>query len=105
MIAVEVVGVSERLERLRRDNRHAFADIIVRNALSLAGSGVELQMDPVLTARSLMGASMEVTVDWINGELDASAEEIVDHLTRIFTAVARASVAPSQSSGAGKSKR
>ena len=28
VIVLEVVGVSERLERLRRENRHAFADIL-----------------------------------------------------------------------------
>jgi AcrR family transcriptional regulator len=98
VIAIEVVGVSERLERLRRENRHAFADILVRNAMSLAEEGIELQMDPVLTARSLMGASVEIAIEWATGELDASAEEIVDHLTRIFTAVAQASVAPAGSS-------
>ncbi|MGO9490174.1 MAG: TetR/AcrR family transcriptional regulator [Solirubrobacteraceae bacterium] len=94
VIALEVVGVSERLERVRRENRHAFADIIVRNAMSVGGPGLRLRMDPVLTARSLMGAAMEVLVDWIHGDVDASTEQIVEHLTNIYTAVARASLAP-----------
>jgi AcrR family transcriptional regulator len=92
VIVLEAVGVSERLERVRRENRHAFADILVRNARSVAG-GVELRMDPVLVARSLMGAMMEVLVDWIHGDVTLSTEEIVEHLTQILTAVARASVA------------
>jgi len=92
VIALEVVGVSDRLERLRRDNRHAFADLLVRNAMSLAPEGVRLRMDPMLNARSLMGATMELLVDWINGDLDRSAEEIVEHLTRMFTAVTHAAV-------------
>jgi|HubBroStandDraft_5_1064220.scaffolds.fasta_scaffold62119_1 AcrR family transcriptional regulator len=92
VIALEVVGVSERLERLRRDNRHAFADILVRNAMSLAEPDVRLRMDPVLTARLLMGASIEMLVDWINGDVSASTDEIIDHLTTMFAAVARASV-------------
>jgi AcrR family transcriptional regulator len=92
VIALEVVGVSERLERLRRQNRHAFADILVRNAMSLADPDIRLRMDPVLTARLLMGASMEMLVDWINGDVDASTEEIIDHLTTMYTAVAEASV-------------
>jgi len=95
VIVLEVVGVSERLERLRRQNRHAFADILVRNAMSLAGDGLRLRMDPVLTARSLIGASMEVLVDWINGDVDASMDEIVEHLTQMYTAVAQASIAAS----------
>ncbi|HTU79912.1 MAG TPA: TetR/AcrR family transcriptional regulator [Solirubrobacteraceae bacterium] len=93
VIVLEVVGVSERLERARRENRHAMADILLRNALSLAGSDVKLRMDPVLNARALIGASMEVLVDWIHGDVEASTEEIVEHLTRMYTAVAEASVA------------
>jgi AcrR family transcriptional regulator len=92
VILLEVVGVSERLERVRRENRHAIADILMRNALSLAGADVKLSMDPVLSARSLMGASMEVLVDWIHGDVYASREQIVEHLTKMYTAVAAASV-------------
>jgi AcrR family transcriptional regulator len=93
VMALEVVGVSDRLERLRRNNRHAFADILVTNARSIAGDAVPLRMDPVLTARSLMAAVIDVQIDWINGDLDASVEEMVDHFTKLFTAVARATVA------------
>jgi AcrR family transcriptional regulator len=93
VLALEVVGVSERLERLRRENRHAFADLLVQNSLSIAGGAIRLRLDPVLTARSLMGAVVEVLVDWINGDVDASVEEIVDHFTQLFTAVAYAAVA------------
>ena len=93
VVALEIVGVSDRLERLRRDSRHAFADIIVRNSLSFAGD-VELRLDPMLNARALMGAQMDLLVDWINDDLDSSVEEIVEHLTRLFTAIALASIAP-----------
>jgi AcrR family transcriptional regulator len=93
VMALEVVGVSDRLERLRRNNRHAFADILVKNARSIGGDAVPLRMDPVLTARSLMAAVIDVQIDWINGDLDASVEEMVDHFTKLFTAVARATVA------------
>ena len=93
VIAVEVVGVSDRLERLRRNNRHAFADILVQNSRLITGDAVRLRMDPVLTARSLMAAVLDIQIDWINGDVDASAEELVDHFTKLFTAVAGASVA------------
>lgn len=94
ILALEAVGVSERLEQMRRESRHAFADILVRNAMSIAGGSVTLRMDPVLTARSLMGAVVQVLADWVNGDVDAPVEEIVEHFTRMFTAVAQASVAP-----------
>jgi AcrR family transcriptional regulator len=94
VIVLEVVGVSERLERVRRENRHALADILMHNALSLAGEDVRLSMNPVLTSRALIGASLEVLVDWIHGDLEASKDEIVEHLTKMYTAVAEASVIP-----------
>jgi hypothetical protein len=69
------------------------ADILMRNALSLVDQDARLTMDPVLTSRAMIGASMEILVDWINGDVDATREEIVEHLTRMYTAVADASVA------------
>jgi AcrR family transcriptional regulator len=92
VIVLEVVGVSARLERVRRENRHAMADILMRNALSLVDQDVRLTMDPVLTARAMIGASMEILVDWINGDVDATREQIVEHLTKMYTAVAEVSV-------------
>jgi AcrR family transcriptional regulator len=93
VLAVEVVGVSERLDRRRRAIRHALAELTARNALSIAGEGREFYLDPVLTTRALIGGVVEVLVDWINGEVDASVDEVVEHFTRLFTAVAAASVA------------
>jgi AcrR family transcriptional regulator len=93
VVAIEVVGVSERLERLRQETRQALAQLTADNALSLAGQGVKLRLDPVLTARFLMGGVVEVLLEWINGDLDASADEVVEHFTALFTAVAYATMA------------
>jgi AcrR family transcriptional regulator len=88
VLAIEVVGVSDRMERLRRDYRHAFADILVANSFSVAPPGVKLRFDPVLNARAMTGAAMEVLVDWINGDVEAEIDEIVEQLTQLFTAAA-----------------
>ena len=93
IVALEVVGVSERLERLRHETRQALAQLTADNALSLAGSDVRLRLDPVLTARFLMGGVVEVLLEWINGDLDASVDEVVEHFTVLFTAAAYAAVA------------
>jgi AcrR family transcriptional regulator len=93
IVALEVVGVSERLERLRHETRQALAQLTAENALSLAGSDVRLRLDPVLTARFLMGGVVEVLLEWINGDLDASVDEVVEHFTVLFTAAAYAAVA------------
>ena len=60
IVTREIVGVSDRLDRLRRDIRHALADLTARNALSIAGSGIRYRLDPVLTARTLIGGSTEM---------------------------------------------
>lgn len=93
IVALEVVGVSDRLERLRHQTRQALAQLTADNALSLAGSDVRLRLDPVLTARFLIGGVVEVLLEWINGELDASADEVVEHFTALFTASAYAALA------------
>jgi len=92
VLALEVVGVSERMERMRRDYRHAFADILVSNSLSIAPPGVQLRFDPVINARAMTGASMEVLIDWIHGDVQADIEEIVEQLTQLFTAAAAAAL-------------
>ena len=93
VVALEVVGVSERLERLRQETRQGLAQLTADNAMSLAGQGIKLRLDPVLTARFLMGGVVEVLLEWINGDLDASADEVVEHFTALFTAAAFATVA------------
>jgi AcrR family transcriptional regulator len=93
VIAIEVVGVSERIERARREARHALAQLTADNAVSISRSGIRLRLDPVLTARFLMGGVVEILLDWINGDLDASVDEVVEHFTALFTAAAAAAVA------------
>jgi len=39
-----------------------------------------------------MGAVVDTQVDWINGDVSASVEEIVEHFTELFTVAAYASV-------------
>jgi hypothetical protein len=50
----------------------------------------------VLTARFLMGGVVEVLLEWISGDLAASADEVVEHFTALFTAAAYAAVAGGQ---------
>jgi len=97
IVALEVVGVSDRLERLRRETRHALANLTVQGALSVAPRDIQLRLDPVLTARALMGGVVEVLADWINGDVDATVDEVVEHFTQLFTAEAYAAVVPRQS--------
>lgn len=36
------------------------------------GGTVQLSMNPVLTSRAMMGASMDLLVDWIHGDVETS---------------------------------
>jgi AcrR family transcriptional regulator len=92
IVALEVVGVSERLERSRHETRRALAQLTADNAVAMIGPGVRLRLNPVLTARFLMGGVVEVLLEWINGDLDASAADVVEHFTVLFTAAAYAAV-------------
>jgi hypothetical protein len=65
---------------------------------------ITLRLDPVLTARSLMGGVVEVVADWINGDITASVEELVEHFTQLFTATTNAAVVR-PAPGAGRSSR
>ncbi len=99
VIAIEVVGVSERIERTRREARHALAQLTADNALSIARDGIRLRLDPVLVARFLLGGVVEILLDWINGDLDASVDEVVEHFTALFTAAASAAMARDDAGG------
>ncbi len=105
IVAMEVVGVSPRLDQLRRDMRHALADLTVKAALSFADEGLRFRLDPVLTARALMGGVVEVLVDWINGDVDASVDEVVEHFTRLFIAATYAAVEPGSFARPARRKR
>jgi hypothetical protein len=53
----------------------------------------------VLTARFLIGGVVEVLLEWINGDLNASTDEVVEHFTVLFTAAAYAAVARDDPAG------
>jgi AcrR family transcriptional regulator len=92
IIAIEVVGVSERVERMRHETRQALAQLTSDNAMTLVGPNLRLRLDPILVARFLIGGVVEVLLEWINGDLNVSSDQVVDHFTTLFTAAAAASV-------------
>jgi hypothetical protein len=47
----------------------------------------------------LRAGVVEVLLEWINGDLDAPADEVIEHFTALFTAAAHASVARDEPSG------
>jgi AcrR family transcriptional regulator len=102
IVALEVVGVSDELEKLRRQSRQALGKLTAEQAISLMGDDLRLVLDPALVARALMGGAVELLLAWIHGDLDHSIDEVVEHLTRLFTAAAYAAVEPIEPRAGGR---
>lgn len=88
-LTIEVIGVSEDLERHRREARHNFADFFAGQADEIsAARGRALRVDVSLMARALVAATMDLLVDWMRGDVDFSVDELTAHSIQLFTVVA-----------------
>ena len=90
VITLEMVGVSARLEDKRRHVRQMFADVLVTH--SAAALGREdlggMHIDPRLAARGLVGAVVELLLAYVQNDVDASIDELIDHCTGMFVRTA-----------------
>jgi AcrR family transcriptional regulator len=87
---LEVVGVSDRLERHRRAVHHEFARIIERDARRLHRAGALAHAPTQLTSRALVGATAELLVDWMYARRRPSLARVIDALTAMYVASLRA---------------
>ncbi len=92
VMSFEVVGVSERLERRRRQTMHAFAAYLVQSTLAVTGEQPAPRLDPQLAAMSVVGATNELLIEWVLGTVPHSVDEIVDHCVRLYVATATAAI-------------
>lgn len=90
VLSFEVVGVSDRLERRRRETIHAFATYLSQTALELYKDAGPPSLDPMLTALSMVGATDELLVEWVLGNVDASVEGLIEHCTSMIVSITRA---------------
>lgn len=84
VLSIEVVGVNDQLEHRRRQTLHAFAEFLNQQAFELITPTATPYMDPMLTARALVGATNELLTDWILGNLHHTVDELIEHCTRLF---------------------
>jgi AcrR family transcriptional regulator len=89
VLSFEVVGVNDRLERRRRETIHAFATYLAATALELYKDSGPPSLDPMLTALSMVGATDELLVEWVLGNIDASVDDLVEHCTQMIVSVSR----------------
>lgn len=90
VLSLEVVGVNDRLERRRRQTIHTFAAYLAETALELFADAGQPSLDPMLTALSMVGATDELLVEWVLGNIDASVEDLIEHCTTMIISITRA---------------
>ena len=89
IVCIEVVGVSESLERHRRKVLRTFADLLADEARRLGLTGrVAQRPDPLPTALALVGGVYEVIVDWLQspGDERPALDVIIQDMTDIWVA-------------------
>lgn len=89
VLSFEVVGVNDRLERRRRETIHVFAGYLAETALDLYSDSGPPSLDPMLTALSMVGATDELLVEWVLGNIDASVEDLIEHCTNMIVSITR----------------
>lgn len=113
VLTVEIIGVSDELEALRRGVIHAFADRLQREADAMAGAGLLPQRDHSLLALASVGAITELVADSVLTDDPPPVDRIADDLTTLLVALsatdpaaahppttgARAAVDPDQDPG------
>jgi AcrR family transcriptional regulator len=86
---IEVVGVSERLERHRRGTLHSFAAIIERDAGRLHAAGEIARVPDKLVVMGLVGATTELMVDWMYAARRPAIARVIDAVAAIYVATLR----------------
>lgn len=99
VLCIEMVGVSDEVERWRRATIDAYAELVTSYLEAIAEvQGTELPDDPVFVhtvVRALAGAVMEGLAGWLLDEDRPSMDRLVDALVGMFAAVANWLAAPS----------
>ncbi len=84
---LEVVGVSERMERHRRERRHVWANVIERVVVPLAGSDVRLRGAHGMAASALIGAVNGLAHEWLLTDPRPPVGELTELLVPIALAL------------------
>jgi AcrR family transcriptional regulator len=86
---IEVVGVSARVERHRRETLHSFAAIIERDTRRLHDAGEIRRVPDKLVVMGLVGATTELMVDWMYATRRPAIKRVIDALVSIYLATLR----------------
>lgn len=84
---LEALGC-ETLETRRRQTLHTFAQLVAVQARSFYGPEAASRREVELTAHFLVGGLAELLIAWLQGALEISRDELVDHCAALFVAAA-----------------
>lgn len=85
---LEALGC-EALERRRRETLTTFAQLVAVQARAFFGPAAASRRDLELTAHFLVGGLAELLIAWLQGGLQITRDELVDHCAGLFVAAAR----------------
>jgi AcrR family transcriptional regulator len=89
VLFVETAAAGPEVEEHVRANLRRFAELVAATARPHVSSGASpRRLD--IGALSLVGAIQRVVIEWQDGDLDASIDEIIDYLVRLFLVAGRA---------------
>jgi AcrR family transcriptional regulator len=94
IICIEVLSACDALKDLQRQTRTAVGAFMVSQGLVAVGrdDGSELLLDPMLVARSLIGAAQELLVAHIRGEVESTVDELIEYTVTMFMTVTGATI-------------
>ncbi|MEU2257921.1 TetR/AcrR family transcriptional regulator [Nocardia xishanensis] len=84
---IEVVGVSERMERHRRERRHAWASVLETAVVPRVVLGGRIRGNPSLAASALIGAINGLTHEWLLCDPRPPVSELVELLVPVAIAL------------------
>ncbi|MEV0294620.1 TetR/AcrR family transcriptional regulator [Nocardia sp. NPDC050710] len=84
---IEVVGVSERMERHRRARRHAWAAVLETTVVPMVVPGGRIRGEPGLAASALIGAINGLTQEWLLADPRPPVDALVELLVPVAVAL------------------
>lgn len=87
IICLEVIGVSEDMERHRRSVLRAFGDLVAEEGRRLGAGRVPLGLDPRPFALGVVGGVNELIVDWLGADDRMPIDDLIEVLTDLLVAV------------------
>ena len=90
ILFIEVIGVSPKVDACHRDGTQQFVDLCLVFTRALYASTLPSHLNPEIIVKSLVGAVIQITSQWILANYDHTVEEITTNLTFVSKAVIQA---------------